>query len=322
MRNIKVLIGSAGTASSINIIKALKLQSEFDVKTFAIDCDELAPGLFLADHYEIVPKFSDQEVFLEAIFELQKQHNFDVYLPTYSKELEFISQNADLFHEKGIRTFLPEIAAISTANNKKEMNKLVQQLNIPIAKEYGLAELGIVTNVDLFVRPISGSSSAGTYRTSDPNRVISDWNKSNGDLVVQDFVHGVEYTIDVFCDKHSEILVASARKRMFVKAGQVVKSEIVNVDKFKPHMETICSQLSMRGVCNFQFLEDDSGQIYFVELNPRFAAGGLMLTVKAGANIPLMVIKSAMEIPIDPSDCRVKEGVIMTRYWEEIFINE
>ena len=49
----------------------------------------------------------------------------------------------------------------------------------------------------------------------------------------------------------------------------------------------ICEHLEVVGACNIQFIENKDG-IYFIELNPRFAAGGLMLTVNAGANIPLM----------------------------------
>ena len=59
---------------------------------------------------------------------------------------------------------------------------------------------------------------------------------------------------------------------------------------------------------------------YFIEINPRYAAGGLMLTVKAGANLPFLALKMMKGISINKKDLIHKEGVMMTRYWEEIII--
>ena len=54
---VKALVTSAGTASSINVIKALKCQREYEIEIIAVDADRTAPGLYLADEYTVVPKW-------------------------------------------------------------------------------------------------------------------------------------------------------------------------------------------------------------------------------------------------------------------------
>jgi biotin carboxylase len=66
-----------------------------------------------------------------------------------------------------------------------------------------------------------------------------------------------------------------------------------------------------------QFIKSN-GRYFFIDFNPRYAAGGLMLTVMAGANIPLMSIQLMMGRRFSvPS---IQPNLIMTRYWEEIML--
>ncbi|HEY4799422.1 MAG TPA: ATP-grasp domain-containing protein, partial [Bacteroidia bacterium] len=130
---------------------------------------------------------------------------------------------------------------------------------------------------------------------------------------------GEEITVDVFCNSVSKPLVISPRIRLAVKSGQTVKGETIDSVRFIDAVQKICGLVQMKGVCNIQFFLS-KGQLIFLEINPRFAAGGLMLTVAAGANIPLLVLKSILNFDVDEVECQVKKGLKMTRYWEEIII--
>jgi biotin carboxylase len=63
-------------------------------------------------------------------------------------------------------------------------------------------------------------------------------------------------------------------------------------------------------------------KFYFIEINPRYAAGGLMLTVNAGTNIPLLALKVMLGVPIENSELRHIPDIGITRYWEEIILNK
>ncbi|MCF8410855.1 MAG: ATP-grasp domain-containing protein, partial [Crocinitomicaceae bacterium] len=83
----------------------------------------------------------------------------------------------------------------------------------------------------------------------------------------------------------------------------------------------IISKLNYKGVANIQFIENEN-DIYFIELNPRFAGGGI-LTYLNGFNIPAITIK---ELVLNDAfdikrDFNPKIGTKMVRYFEETFIN-
>ena len=73
-------------------------------------------------------------------------------------------------------------------------------------------------------------------------------------------------------------------------------------------------------MCNLQFIRE--GNTYFIEINPRYSAGGLMLTTHSGVNLPLLALKIMQGIAIDQSELNHNSGLKMTRYWQEIMISE
>jgi len=60
---------------------------------------------------------------------------------------------------------------------------------------------------------------------------------------------------------------------------------------------------------------------YFTEINPRFG-GGYPLTHYAGVNFPQLIIKLIKGEKVEPIIGEYKEGVLMLRYDEGIFISE
>ena len=115
--------------------------------------------------------------------------------------------------------------------------------------------------------------------------------------------------------------MVAPRLRLSTKGGQSVKGRTIDNKDFLLPVEALCQALSHIGVCNIQFKKTNTGLV-LLEMNPRYAAGGLMLTVHAGANIPLLAPKEMLGVKIDAAECQVKTNVVMSRYWEELFIND
>jgi carbamoyl-phosphate synthase large subunit len=101
-----------------------------------------------------------------------------------------------------------------------------------------------------------------------------------------------------------------------VKAGQSVRGKTERNERVEQAAREICKRAEMVGPGNIQFFVED-GEPCFIELNPRFPAGGLMLTVQAGANIPLMIVRRLLGQQVAP--VQTQPGVLMVRYWEEMF---
>lgn len=314
---IHVLITSAGTASAISVIKALKKQQEIPVTIFASDMDHLAAGLYLADHHFITPPAKDAS-YLPTLKQIIAEHHIEVLIPIYSKEISLIAAHASEFHALGVSTFLPEASVIDVCNDKIAIDELLKNSGIRLPRHFKNADEVSEKDFPVFFKPNFSSSSSGALAVANKEELLRAV-KSSSHGIIQELIVGQEVTVDVFCNAASEALVVAPRLRLAVKSGQTIKGETIDAEPFRKIVAQICSLVKMKGVCNIQFFKTEK-ELVFIEINPRFAAGGLMLTVNAGANIPLLVLKSALGISIDEKECQAQAGFSMTRYWEEIIL--
>jgi len=317
---INILVTSAGTASAISVIRSLKNQNDLPVSITAVDSDILAAGLYLADNFEIIPK-ADHPNYIESIIQVSKKYNARILIPIYSKEIAVIAKHKEILAKSGIQTFISDTSTIDICNDKRLMNQVASDSGLRVAKIFSTDEVEKFTENDLpvFVKPNSGSSSSGAELVRDLNRLKERNKESN--LVVQSVLKGEEVTVDVLCNENSDAIVIAPRLRLATKSGQSVKAETISSSDFENQVSLICKKMKIRGVCNLQFFMDE-GKLYFIELNPRFAAGGLMLTIMSGANIPLLLLKLILQLPINKEECLTKRGYKMSRFWSEVVLDE
>jgi len=75
----------------------------------------------------------------------------------------------------------------------------------------------------------------------------------------------------------------------------------------------IIALLPCYGLINIQFIKTQT-RLYVLEINPRPAMGGLALSLKAGVNFPLLLIKDLLNLPIKPKETRYRENLHIYRY--------
>ena len=314
---LQILVTSAGTASAVSVIKALQLQKEVPVEIYATDMDPLAAGLHLADHYFISPPASDP-AYIPSLISAIEEHHISAIIPIYSKEITIISENSDLLKSAGAGTYLPTPKAIDVCNDKVLMEKILLDSGINLPQSYLKPSDVPESAFPVFFKPNFTSSSNGAvpvHSRGDLERLF----RTTDEGIIQELIDGEEVTVDVFCNSKSEPLVIAPRIRLAVKSGQSVKGETVDSKPYEEAVRKICALVEMKGACNIPFFRKGD-ELTFLEINPRFAAGGLMLTVASGANTPLMVLKSILGLSIGQDECKVKAGMKMTRYWESIII--
>ncbi|HEY4797656.1 MAG TPA: hypothetical protein VII99_01145, partial [Bacteroidia bacterium] len=159
---IKVLITSAGTASAISVIKALKKQTQLPVEIYATDMDPLAAGLYLADHFFISPaaKSSDYILFL---LDKIKQLSIVAVIPIYSEEISLVALHAEKFKQLGAGTFLPDSKVINLCNDKKAIVEKMKYSGIMFPKQYSTPSEVPDNCFPVFFKPNFSSSSRGSH---------------------------------------------------------------------------------------------------------------------------------------------------------------
>jgi len=300
------------------VIKALREQKKIKLSLIAVDMNPLAAGFFMADKYYVVPK-ADATDFIPTILKICKEEKIKIIIPTFSYELPFFAKNKEIFEKEKIKMAIPSYKNYLITEDKIKTYGYFKKQEIPFPKIYSKKEIKEKkVKFPVIIKPIKGSGSKEVTRINNWKDLIFFTNYFQNSIV-QEFVEGQEYTVDGVSNLKGKMIAASPRIRLETKGGLAVKSITIFDSQIVNYTKKIVEGLNIIGPFNAQCFK--KGKIIkFIEVNSRFPSGGLPLTVKAGLNIPLIIIKFLLGKKIEKP--RIKENIIMTRYWDAIIIKK
>jgi len=233
--------------------------------------------------------------------------------------LGVIAGCAEPFESLGTKVWISSRRTVSICNDKYQTYRFFRQNGIRTPKSWLPGELdhdGGEHMYPMIVKPVDGVSSVDVFRVDNAAELGEALRKVRNPIV-QEYVEGTEYTIDVVADDTSRPIAVVPRERIEVKAGISYKGRTVRDPQLIEAAGQIAQTLEIRGPCNIQ-CRVHSGEPSFFEINPRFS-GTLPLTVAAGVNSPLLLLKLALHQNLEQSYYEFREGVYMARYWMEVF---
>lgn len=188
--------------------------------------------------------------------------------------------------------------------------------------EFGLNPPLIACDIDpAIAKPRFGSASKGimifdSYRNVPAAIVDSD------DYVVQRYIASrQEITVDCFVDSLRQTKVVSPRLRLEVSGGEVVRSVTCSDAQVEQLSRVFLEKSRITGAVTLQFLrhcgDDRSDLPMIMEVNPRLG-GGVVCSIHAGADIPLMIVKEALGQSVD--EAKAADGVEIARYPQEVVV--
>ncbi len=315
MRSVTVLLTSAGVTTAVNVIHALRKSTAFKVKIVAVDMNKFSAGLYLADCHYSVPPASDPQ-YIDELLHICKKEDVHFLFPLFSGEIGLLARHAERFIQRSICLMLPHPEVIDTCIDKNRFLRYLHENSYPYPDLF-LPDQATKESFPLFMKPVRGSSSKDTFIIRDQNE-LHFYLKKYPKSILQKYIHGVEYTVDCLVH-HGKVYVCSPRARLRVKDGKSVVGKTVYHPELIELVSDLVVKIGMNGPCNVQCIEDEAGKLYLVEMNPRLAAGGLPLTVKAGANIPEMMLKLALGFEVNPVKC-ILPDIVMIRYFDDLFL--
>ena len=202
---------------------------------------------------------------------------------------------------------IPSLSSIEKASDKKATYILATELGIPTITTYAETEFekveypAVVKNNHSIVwknnASISGSASFVFSKSELENMFASLLQKTGEAPLVQEFVKGDEYGVEMVCDSGTAVaLFVHKRIRSLSPHGgaAVVKEtalETPEVDMMKSYAQALVSKLLWHGPIMVEFkLCEKTRRVLLMEINGRFW-GSLPLPVKAGIDFPLMTYK-------------------------------
>lgn len=141
-----------------------------------------------------------------------------------------------------------------------------------------------------FIKPKDGSSSINAFKVEDEEKLEVYANQVD-DYIIQPFVSGREFTIDIFCDFDDNPIFITPRECVQVRAGEVLKTIIYMDDVMIEEAKTLCKSFKPCGPMTVQLIQDkNTGDNYYIEINPRYGSGA-PLSMKFGARSAEALIK-------------------------------
>lgn len=288
---INILVTESGGPAAIGLIKSIK-KSKYEAKIYAVDCNELSAGNFLADEGITVPVASSEE-YLLFLLKIVVKYNIDIIIPTGEHDLAKLSWNKDKFKMNGCKIFCSDTFTVQTCQQKHRFYEYLKTKNI---------NLPLSIRGPFIQKPITGSGSRGIKITESRNEMM------------QEYISGKEYTVDVFCDMNSNIISHVIRERTSIKAGISVIGKVIKNELIKEQVEKVVEELKIKGPSCMQFIITQLGIPYLIECNPRLGGGTYMSTL-AGVNCADIYFDLLKNNKPESKEAR---EITVIRYFEEI----
>lgn len=299
--------------------KAAAKKLGFELEIYGADITNTAPALNFCDHTVIVPRIKDA-AYIPSLLECCKNNHIDALIPTIDTDLLVLSKNKKAFEDIGTIVLVSDEDKIALCRDKRLTSAYFESVGLSAPQPVDDFK-NYSAGFPAFIKPKDGSSSIFAYKVMDRQELES-FAKQVPDYIIQPFIEGTEYTVDVFCDLNGEPIYITPRIRLAVRAGEVLKTEISQDETIISEIKQLLADYRPCGAITVQLIrQKETNKDYYIEINPRYG-GGAPLTMKAGANSAVALLKLLNGESIGYFPKAAEDGAIYCRFDQSIRVNE
>lgn len=304
---MNIAITATGGGVGQSIIKSLR---DSDYRLIALDSENLAAGLYMADKGLLIP-YASSTNYIPSVLKICKDEKIDLLIPGMDCELKKLSINQDEFEKIGTKVIVSNPAVIDIADDKLLTQEFLKSHNLPYIKTTTncetLSHCGKVV-----VKPRKGGArSKNTYKFDNESEI----NINLNGYVIQEYIEGDEYTCGTVT--LDDIYYGCIVMRRILRDGDTYKAFVERNKVIESLCETICKAIKPQGAFNIQ-LRMKNGVPYVFEFNSR-CSGTTAARSLSGFNEPRMIADYLLK-GIKPKH-KIKEQSIL-RYWNELIVTK
>ncbi len=312
-----ILILSAGTRNKVvqYFVKTLAGKGQ----VIATDCSNLAPAIYDADKYYIVPRMTDKG-YLDVILDICKKEQIIGVLSLIDPELSLLAENVDKFATVGTTVIGSSYELCERSLDKFKMYEWLVENGYKCAKSY-ISKEEFFTDLDngkvkfpVFVKPAKGSASISISKVTDRETVDLLFAHEDG-LMIQEFLDGQEIGADVYIDMISnEVVSIFTKKKIKMRAGETDKAVSIKNEKLFDLIKEFTNKAGYKGQIDIDIF-DINGEYYISEVNPRFG-GGYPHAYESGSDHITLIVNN---LEGKTNNCVIgnyKENTYMMKYNE------
>ncbi|MDZ7959729.1 MAG: ATP-grasp domain-containing protein [Aulosira sp. DedQUE10] len=323
MSQFNILFTSAGRRVALikNFKKSLK-ELNLGGSIVTTDIKTNAPASFIADFQEQVPNVSSYD-YVAILKEVCKKYQIKLLIPLIDTELDILSLHRQEFEALGVTLLVSSYATNQISFDKRNTYEFFTGIGVQTPEILNPEEILAhpEAKYPLLIKPANGSCSIGVtkIRNAWELEFFKDYIPN---AIVQEFVVGEEYTLDILVDFQQQVRCIVPRLRIETRAGEISKGVTVkNPSLIAAAKKVVESLPGARGCITVQCFITPKNEIKFIEINPRFG-GGFPLSYEAGADFPSWIIEMMLGKYPDIRIDGWQEGITMLRYDDAIFVNQ
>jgi 3-methylcrotonyl-CoA carboxylase alpha subunit len=341
MKNIQsILIANRGEIA-VRIIHTAKKMGITSISVYAED-DKQSLHVKKADQaFSLGPgSLYDTYLNIENIINTAKEAGADAIHPGYG----FLSENSSFAlacENAGITFIGPSSSAIQTMGNKLQAAAFVESLDVPILNlQKGTPQeiLKQTTENDLpvMIKAASGGGGKGMRLVRDFGKLKDTLQSTSreaksyfgdGTVYLETFVEQPKHIeVQVLCDNYGNCIHLFERECSIQRRHQKIIEEAPSPtlsqkqrDKMTQDALRIAQAINYTGAGTVEFLVDDNGNHYFLEMNTRIQVEHPVTEMVTGIDIVGAQIEIAQELPLQHSqeDLKIDGHAIEARIYAE-----
>ena len=311
---MNILFCSAGRR--VELLKDFRKSMDKGDRIIAADLSNLAPALYVADTYYLVPRIDDP-AYLDRILDICRREKINAVTTLIDPEIELLAKNRARFEEIGVEVLAPYTETAELCFDKFKMYQYLTAHGVPTTETWGdyasameAVESGRLV-FPVFVKPRTGSGSVGARKVQDAEtlKALCDADSS---LIVQRLMQG-DLDADVYIDTISHKAVSAFSKRKLeTKIGGASKTISFKDEKLFEFIRRITELLKFNGPVDMDFFYQD-GTYYLSEVNPRFG-GAYLHAYGAGVDFIKLIKNNLDGIENAPVFGNYEDDVVMMMY--------
>jgi carbamoyl-phosphate synthase large subunit len=215
-----------------------------------------------------------------------------VVLPTVDAELRPLAHARDKFTAAGVALLLADAAALDLILDKLALaTHCAGVVRVPRTELFGPAADPDTWAYPVVVKPRTGSGSRGIHIVGSAAELAA--MERSPALIVQDFLPGEEYSVDVLADTTGHVIASVPRLRARVDSGVSVGGRTVHDPEVEHFGRAVARATGITFVANVQCKRDRDGNPALLEVNPRIP-GTLGLTIASGVDMPRLALHALL----------------------------
>jgi carbamoyl-phosphate synthase large subunit len=286
-------------------------------RVIVTDINPLSPAVHVADRAYRVPLSTDPN-YVAELLSICEAERVRLLVPTIDDEMALIAAAREQFRAIGTLVACSPTSTAALCNDKLETCEALIAAGVRAAKTYLPSTLPENIALPLFIKPRVGRGAIGAFQVRTREELAFFLGYVN-DPIIQEYLDGPEYTIDVLCDFNGRPLSIVPRERVVIRAGVIDRGRTVNDPKLIELARATCEALPFAGPVNIQ-CRLHRGEPVIFEINPRFS-GGIPLTIQAGADFTQMLLKLALGRAVVPTVGQFRDGLWMTSFESSFFLD-